>query len=262
MTQSTDFVQLARRFDAPGVQAIALVGSHSRGEAGPFSDVDLVRFLAQDTESAPDSGSHLIDGRLVVVSDVRLADSEAWFSDPEKALNHIPGLREARPLIDRDGNLAHLQQRAHRFTWDEAMQAQANAWASEQMVGLIEEAHKGLEGLRRNHTGRLLNARFGLSWLLSRIIQVQRGVFLSGDNDFFEAVETAVGRDTEWARLRRIVFGIEGIASSPPTLREQVVAGLHLYVVTAELLADTLRPIDAPLINQTSARIRSMLKDE
>jgi hypothetical protein len=192
---------------------------------------------------------------LVVVSDVRATDVEEWFSHPEKALNHIPGLRQAQPLIDRDSCLARLQQRAHTFVWDEEMQTRANTWASEQMMGLIEEVHKGLEGLRRKHIGRLLNARFGLSWLLSRIIQVQRGVFLSGDNDFFTAVENTVGRDTEWARLRRIVFSVEGPGDSPPTLDEQVIAGLRLYIVTAEMLKDILQPADAPLVEQTVARI-------
>jgi hypothetical protein len=156
---------------------------------------------------------------------------------------------------------ARLQQRAEAFTWDEEIQARANAWASEQMVGWIEEVHKGLEGLRRNNIGRLLNARFGLSWGLSRVVQVQRGVFLSGDNDFFTAVENAVGRDTEWARLRRIVFSVGGIGENPPTLHEQIVAGLRLYIVTAEMLEGILRPADAPLVEQTVARIRSALKD-
>ena len=168
-------------------------------------------------------------------------------------------MRHALPLIDRNGSLASLQARAHAFAWDAEMQARANAWASEQMVGLIEEAHKGLEGLRRNDVGRLLNARFGLSWLLSRVIQVQRGVFLSGDNAFFEAVEVAVGHDTEWARLRRVVFGVEGIDGKTATLREQVVAGLRLYIATAELLVGTLRPKDAPLVTETVARIGSVL---
>jgi hypothetical protein len=180
---------------------------------------------------------------------------------PELAVNYISGLRHARPLIDRDGILAALQKRAHSFVWNKEMQTKANAWASEQMVGLIEEARKGLEGLRRNDVGRLLNARFGLSWLLSRVVQVQRGVLVPGDNALFTAVESAVGRDTEWARLRRVVFSVEEIESRPPTLREQVVAGLHLYVITAELIEDTLRPADAPLIKQTVARICGVIKD-
>ena len=139
------------------------------------------------------------------------------------------------------------------------MQTRADVWASEQMVGWIEEAHKGLEGLRRDDIGRLLNARFGLSWGLNRVVQVQRGVLFAADNAFFAATEQAVGTESEWARMRRTVFGIAKPDGNPPTLREQVEAGLRLYVVTAEMVADALCPEDAPLVNQTVARIRRVL---
>lgn len=142
------------------------------------------------------------------------------------------------------------------------MQARANVYASQQMVGWIEEVHKGLEGLRRADVGRLLNARFGLSWGLSRVVQVQRGLLLSGDNAFFEAVEAAVGLDTEWTRLRRAAFGLESGLNPPPPLRDQVVAGLCLYVATAALLAEALQPADAPLIEQTAALVVTTLGHE
>ena len=47
-----EFEELARRFDAPGVLAIALLGSYARGDAGPYSDVDLVRFTAEGGHAA------------------------------------------------------------------------------------------------------------------------------------------------------------------------------------------------------------------
>jgi hypothetical protein len=186
-------------------------------------------------------------------------EAAAIFERPEVAVGSIPGVRTGLPLRDPHRYFADLRQRAHAFVWDEAMQARANAWASAQMVSWIEEAHKGLEGLRRNHIGRLLNARFGLSWGLSRVVQVQRGVLYAGDNAFFAAVEEAIGADSEWARLRRTVFAIESADGSPPTLREQVTAGLRLYVVTAALLAHALQPEDAPLVHQTVARINQSM---
>jgi predicted nucleotidyltransferase len=70
MNISSDIQQLAERFDAPPVQAIALMGSYARGEAGPHSDVDLVRFLTDEAALVPGRGSHIINERLVVVSDV------------------------------------------------------------------------------------------------------------------------------------------------------------------------------------------------
>jgi hypothetical protein len=92
-------------------------------------------------------------------------------------------------------------------------------------------------------------------------MQVQRGIFLTGDNDFFTAVEEAVGGDTPWAQLHRLVFSVAQIGDKPPTLREQVTAGLGLYIATADLLRDILRSADAPLVKQTIADIIGVLED-
>ena len=78
---SIDFHALAARFDAPGVRAIALFGSHARSDANALSDVDITRFVGEDT-LLEDDGSHLIDDRLVVVSSVQPQMVEAWFTDP------------------------------------------------------------------------------------------------------------------------------------------------------------------------------------
>lgn len=118
---------------------------------------------------------------------------------------------------------------------------------------------KGIAGLAKNDLGRLLSARFASSWGLSRIMQVQRGVLLASDNDFYEAVAEALGRESEWQRLRQVAFGIAHADGHPPTLREQVVAGLRLYVATAALLAPVLRPEDQSLIMHTVELIRNHL---
>jgi hypothetical protein len=115
---------------------------------------------------------------------------------------------------------------------------------------------KGLQGLQRGDTGRLLHARFGLSWGLSRVMCVQRGVLLSGDNALYEEVIASVGHDSEWARLCRAVFGTGPV---PTTLPDQVKAGLRLYRLTASLLAAIIRPEDQPLIANTVALINSTL---
>ncbi len=253
-----DFEWLARRFDAPGVRAIAVMGSHARGDSLPHSDIDLLRLIEADT-ALEGAGSHLVGGHLVVVSDADPQRVETWFTRPEMATNAIVGVREARALIDRGGAFAAVWARACAFEWDAAMQERANAWAGAEMVGLIEEVHKGLNGLIQPHTGRLLNARFGLSWGLCKVMQVQRGVLLSGDNSFYEQLAEAIGRGSRWVHLRRIAFGIEDADGRAPTLREQVIAGLELYVETAALLAGALPSPEAELVAETVRRIRSAL---
>lgn len=252
---------LIERFDRPDVTAIVLMGSHARGNAGPYSDVDLARFISESNGHKAEAQSYLIDGCLVVVSDISPATVERWFSVPEEASNYIGGLCSARPLIDRDNSFARIQARARSFDWDAAMQQKADAWASRQMVGWIEEVHKGLEGLRRNDVGRLLNARHGCSWGLSRVVQVQRGILLSSDNTFYDEPAEAVGWDSEWVRLRRIAFGIAVENEAAPSLREQVMAGLRLYALTAEMLEGILQPEDRSLVAETVHLIRRALSE-
>lgn len=250
---------LIQRFDRAGVRAIVLMGSYARGQAGPFSDIDLVRFTAAPEPAFPDNGAHSIDGYLVMVSTVAPDDVRAWFERPEAAAENVAGVRQARALLDRDGFFARIQAQARAFVWDAAMQARADTWASAQMVGWAEEAHKGLEGLRRDDVGRLLNARHGCSWGLSHVMQVQRGVLISGDNAFYDEIAEAIGRDSEWARLRRIAFGIEDEAGVAPSLRDQVRAGLALYCVTAALLDPALQPADRAIVEHTVAAIQAAL---
>jgi hypothetical protein len=163
-------------------------------------------------------------------------------------------------LRDQEGYFAAIQARAHAFTWDAAMRERANQWASRQMVGWIEEVHKGLEGLRRDDIGRLLNARFGLSWGLSQVIIVQRGLLLVGDNAFYDAITASMAGQSEWLRLYRAASGIEADDGRAPTLREQVMAGLRLYVLTAELLGPALQPDDRLLIYRTCVLIKAVLE--
>ena len=127
------------------------------------------------------------------------------------------------------------------------------------LVDWIEEVHKGLAGLKHNDIGRLLNARHGLSWGLSRVMKVQRGVLISGDNAFYDELSRSMGQQQEWMQLLRTAFGIENEEGIAPTLSEQVRAGLRLYILTAELLAPVLRTEDRPLITHAMQLIREVL---
>jgi hypothetical protein len=249
--------ELFARFAPPEAMGVLLAGSRARGSAGPFSDVDWLR-LARDEGGLAGDGSYLIGGRLVVVNTLTPSFIEKLFTEPNAASMYIMGLRAANVLSDPTGEVMRLQRRAHDFVWDGAMQQKANLWAAEEMVGQIEEAHKGLEGLRRNDIGRLLNAQFGLSWVLSSIVRVQRGVLLSGDNGVWDEVNRAVGEMTPWVRLRRTAFGIEDKGRAP-TLREQVLAGLRLYVLTAQQLDAVLPSEPRALVRETAARIQAEL---
>jgi len=259
--------------------AFALLGSYARGDAGPHSDVDVVRFV-DDDKHEDEAQTFLLGSRkrvtrrheyvsaihnpqrwLVVRSTVTPSQVESWFSEPGQALNIIAGLRDGRALWDPDGQFAAIQYRAKEFKWTEALQKKADRLAGKELVGWIEEAHKGLEGLQRNDTGRLLNSRFGLSWGLAWVMRLHRGVFSTSDNTFFSDVIGAVGPETRWARLLHQAFGIATESDGEPyTLRKEVTAGLLLYCETFSLLKESL-PLDYfLLIEATVQRIRRELE--
>lgn len=250
-----DFNALAEQFRDGGVCAISLMGSYARRDAGDFSDIDLVRFREVNGPEH-DAETHLVNRMFVVVSDVTPALAEAWFTDPDRASSCIMGVRTAMPLWDPQGYFAALQRRADAFVWDESMQIKANSWASEQMVGWIEEVQKGLEGLRRNDEGRMLNARYGLSWGLTNVMRVQRGVLITGDNGTYPEVVESVGRDSHWVRLSRRAFGITNGLS----LRDQVASGLCLYLLTVELIEEVIQHKHKTLIEEVTRRIRNELE--
>ncbi len=246
-----DFTALARPFRDGGVNAIALMGSFARGDAGRFSDIDLVRFR-ETNEIKQDADTHLVNGRFVVVSDVDARETEAWFSNPERATCCIAGVRFARPLWDPKNHFAALKRRADAFIWDASLQTKADSWASDQLVGWIEEVQKGLEGLRTNDEGPMLNARYGLSWGLLNVMRVHRGVLITGENKIHAEVAEVLGRDSPWVRLSRDAFGM----ARPVSLRDQVEAGLRLYILTVDLLGKALLPKHGPLVEEAVKRIR------
>ena len=121
MSENPNFGALAKQFDHAHAAAVVLMGSYARGAAGPYSDLDLARFTVDDEAVPPGGGSHLIDGRLVIVTDVTPDQVEAAFTRPEVAVETIQGLRSGQALIDRDGFFRTLQHRATAFQWDEEM---------------------------------------------------------------------------------------------------------------------------------------------
>ena len=252
---SLDINELIQRFDKPDVvQALILMGSYARNEAGPNSDVDLVRFVIAGTKLS-DDGTHLYKKtKLINISTVEPDDYEKWFTDPYEATKWIAGIRIAHALIDREQFFTNgLQIRARDFVWDTVIQLRANIEASRRMVGWCEEVNKGLEGLRRNHDiGRLLNACHGLSWGLSEVIQIQRGILVTSDNNNYNEVESALSDNIQMTELRRITFGVTGTY----TLRQRVIAGLQFYVLLAEQMSHIWQSDDVGIIQHTVEQIR------
>ncbi|MBT3342649.1 MAG: nucleotidyltransferase domain-containing protein [Gemmatimonadetes bacterium] len=250
-----DFHSLADRFRSPETRATALMGSWARGDADDYSDIDLALFESNQAENC-DGQTHVVDGKLVVVSFLSPERIEAIFLAPELASESMRGLQTFRPLWDPEGYLDELQSRARDFVWDTTMQSKADKWASNALVGWAEEAHKGLGGLVSSHTGKLINARHGLSWGLMNVMCIQRGILISSDNSQYRDVVESLGKDSEWARLSEDVFGLTGL-----DLPSQVRAGLRLYSLTVAMLQGSIDPKCADVINDTVTLIRAALPE-
>lgn len=251
MGDLADVQALAAAVGAPSVQAVLLLGSYARGDAGPYSDIDILRLVTAPTDGA---GGRLRQDKLVNVSDADPETIEAWFSKPERAVEVISGLRRARVLRDRTGAARALVARAQAFVWTPELQAEADRWASKQLVGWAEEAHKGLAGLQAGDTGKLLNAQFGLSWGLAKTVRVQRGLLAKSDNSFLTDLQTALQGTPDGVRWLGLLHGAYGLTGF--SLREQVRAGVELYALTAGFLEPVLQPHDRPVIEHTVSLIR------
>jgi Nucleotidyltransferase domain len=243
VTLSQDFLEtIIKRFKTSSVKAIALRGSYARGNADDYSDVDIVRFTEDEAEVKSD-GSYLLVDKLVTLSTALPNEVEGWFTEPGSATRAIAGLRRAKAVNDPENFFAEVQARAVTFIWTPELQAKANEDVSKQMVGLVEEVQKALGGLQHNHVGRLLQARFGLSWLLADIMQLRRGILIESDNTVVAQITKEVGLESARSHWCYRAFGME-----QPGLREEVSAGLRLYIETYQLVRDVLRTEDKPLV--------------
>jgi hypothetical protein len=258
-----ELATLIERFGGDEVEALGLTGSYARGQATAHSDVDLLRFLAQEPEDGrAQYRLWLVDGRLVSVSTTTLASKRAELTRPQSAIWAVGGLRQMRILADRAGGLAALVAEARAFTWTPALRAAAAEHASETLADLAEEAQKALGARQRGDESAMLYAALGLQQLVIRAALVARGVLLDSENEWFDAALRLEPLDSRWRRLLRVVVGYDAPPAGMAPARGRTEVALWLYVEATRLLADTLTADDDALVAETVARIRAALDQE
>jgi len=244
---------IAQQFYDTSMHGIALMGSRARGEAQPYIDIDLVCLTKKDT--APETDTYYVVDNLVIVSSVTLEQTEQWFTEPKQIVEIISNLRQADILIDEQFIYANLQQRARQFQWTDDHRAKANTYVSNQLVGLIEEVHKGLNCLTDYDAGRCINATHGLAWGLTFMVLVYHGILADGDNGLILGAQQAVGYDSEWSRLQRLTYGIVAPTESQPKRIDMLHASLSLYKLTYEICKSACTSQHQKPINRTIAFI-------
>ena len=241
---------LITELDDDNTIAFGLTGSYARGDATPHSDVDLWQFV----KTMPDDPYakytlRQVQDHLVSLSIRTLAHEADKLKQPDSALAAVPGLRQMRVLRDKTGELGALLQAAHDFKWD-TLQSAANDYASHELAGQAEEAHKIMTGLQQAEDTLMLYWLMGLLFGLTHAVAVHKGLIIDSENHYFRNVQLAVGDQSAWTHHHRAALGL---LMASPSMRAH--AGLRLYRDTVALLEPVILPGHVPVIQATLQRM-------
>lgn len=231
--------ELAGKLDNDDLAGIILGGSHARGDATPYSDIDIACFVKDGLLPAP---KHFFyrDSYLVSVASKSIAAIREETVRPNKAIFVVPGLRGARILLDKDGSVGALLRDIEAFAW-EPLQPAANRYASYNIMELAEQVHKVLSEALKGNDLALAYATAKLLSGLTEAVAVQRGVLVTSDNTYYSQVEAAAG--AEWAQHHRIGAGVDVAEVGGATLATaRALAAVRLYRETVRLLRHSMDP--------------------
>lgn len=239
MSLPDPFLQsVLEKIDSPNVMGIGIVGSYSRGQEAKYSDIDFDIFVNRLPEHPHDRQTlRYWEEKLVSLKYTLLGEERIALTNPRRAIWAVPGLRGMKILLDKDGALAALQKAAYEFDWS-TLQAAADEYAGEQIMGNTEEAHKILNGLSKGHESTVLYATWGLVANMLEAVAVQRGIMMVSENRYFDLIQDSVGRDAKWTSAFRTAWGLDTASSQ---YQSRGAAALRLYRFTAAMF-DTLIP--------------------
>jgi hypothetical protein len=150
-------------------------------------------------------------------------------------------------LLDKDGSLAVLQKAAQEFDWP-SLQAAADEYAAEQIMGNAEEVHKILNGLSRRQESTVLYAIWGLVKNMLEAVAVQKGVMIVSENRYFDLIQDAIGRGSPWTVAFRMAWGLDNVSSQ---YEGRGAAALKLYCLSAKMFDPFIPEKHRTVINRT-----------
>lgn len=227
---------LVAELDNDDIVGITLGGSYVRGEATPYSDVDIACFVKDEANQQPKRFLYR-DNLLVSIGTKTVAGVRNDFLKPEKAILFVSGLR--RILLDKDGTVTRLIQEIEAFTW-EPLQNAANRHASHRMMTLVERVHKVLSELLKRDELALAYVTSELVCALTEVVAVQRGVLIKSESTYYWQVQAAAGQDSDWTACHRWAIGVDSIPTQGSLVLTQAIAALRLYQETVKLLRPVL----------------------
>ncbi len=219
-----------------------------RDEGSCYSDVDLWHYVRQiPAGKFQTSRLELIEGQLVSIKTLQIETDQHELQIPEKAIWAVPGWRQSRILLDKDGSLTTVKEMARNLSWD-FLQPAADTFASHCLAGTAEEIYKILDGLITKNECKTLYAIWSLSRDMADALLVQQGIFIPTENVFIDRAQETAGRSSEWTRLFRLAIGLDPLSADQPPYVSYGIAGLELYRETAALLDKVILQEDAPLV--------------
>jgi predicted nucleotidyltransferase len=236
---------LVSELNNENVTALALVGSYARGNATEYSDIDIIRFVRKSPEHTKEYIYR--HDRLIGISTRTFEQYRKRLTVPEEAIFVVTSIREARVLLDKEGEFAKLQQEARVWRW-EPLQVAANFFAGELMMIQTEIVHKTLRALMLRDTPALAEMLLLLFSAVTDAMTVQRGILATSGNTYFQQVEDVVGQDSSWTYYHKRIAGIDPVPDL--SIESRAMAALRLYQETAQLLRSSLQPQHREVVDQ------------
>ncbi len=234
---------LAASLAERGAVAVAVVGSHARGDAGPDSDLDLAVVGV-----GPHYRLEAHDTTLVSIGWATEDEQRRRLYDPAWLGTHVTGWREAVAVFDPDGIAESIQAEATAWTWD-GVAAECDRWAADELTGLAEEVLKLRASLREGRVTTASVQRSILSLRLAKLVAVRRRILYGSENGLWDEVSAAVG--AEWTAAQRAALGLDGA-----TWESSCHAALDLYAQAVAELATVLDDDQREVIALSSPRAR------
>jgi predicted nucleotidyltransferase len=230
--------ELIAEIDDDTIRGIVLGGSHARGDATPYSDVDLACFVP-DTFRPLRKRYLYREDHLISIGQKTLEGVKQQLTEPFQALWIVPGFRRARVLLDKDGSMSELKLMVENFTWD-SLRIEATGFADHILTSDAEFVHKLLGNIWRSNLSGIAYATLRLFDGATMAMALYYGVFTTTDNMYFQEVESAVGSDSNWTHYHRLLSGVKTTGEDTSSLDARGKLALHLYRETAFLLLPTL----------------------
>lgn len=229
--------ELVRELDHEDIVAIMLGGSHARGEATRYSDVDLACFWREGVKPPPKRLFYRA-GRLISVKNTTVAEIRAGLTRPEAALLFVSGTRRA--LLDKDGSLERLLEEIEAFRWED-LRAESEQNINKWMMLKAEDVQKILKEFQQKNDPGLAYGRMKLMAEMTLLVSLYYGVLIKSDSTYYQQVEEAAGEDSAWTYAHRVAAGLEEGPAGIKPLRAQAIAAVCLYRETFALVRPILQ---------------------